>query len=94
MTIKSITELFSKIPNDKLLHVFYGNIFMIIGLFLWIYGYPLVLVFLLPFLLGVSKEIFDNYNNRVVSFWDCFYTSITGLVVYVLIMIKLWSINF
>ena len=78
----NVNKLLSNIPNDKLLHFFYGSIISFISiLFIGIYGLWITVI------IAALKEIlYDGLMNKgTVDFYDFVFTCIPCLMYLILL---------
>ena len=76
--LNNIQTRLSKIPNDKLLHFFYGSV--LVGLLNIFIEQPIV-VFVYVGLFAVSKEIYDDIErDSSMDFLDFVFTILPALI--------------
>lgn len=66
---------------DRLAHFFWGSIYSILGAFIGYIIYFNLFIILVPFILGLIKEVYDW---RKFDFIDWFYTFLPGVIIYLL----------
>ena len=75
--MKELLKKLASIPNDKLLHFFYGSLISYVFLGL---GFKITLTFILVVSIGFIKEVYDKINSTLFSFVDFLYTVATPLI--------------
>ena len=78
-----------KIPNDKLLHFFYGSIVSFITLlFVDIFHLNPVLIPVTTLIVAVGKEVYDKFIRKTkFDVIDIVFTIITSIVLYIHLLI-------
>ena len=75
--VKRIIGYLSKIPNDKLLHSFYGTLIFLTALYLWDKDIALMMVIII----ALAKEILDIWLSGF-CYKDFVYTIIFPCLIY------------
>ena len=76
--LNNLQTKLSKIPNDKLLHFFYGSV--LVGLFDIIMPFPIITLVCVRVLAG-TKEIYDEMErDSPMDFVDIIFTILPALI--------------
>jgi hypothetical protein len=79
--MKKLFKKLATIPNDKLLHFFYGSL-ITYGLI----ALEIELIVILVIVLGVgfAKEVYDKINTSVFNFADILFTIASPLILFLI----------
>lgn len=79
--MKKLFKKLATIPNDKLLHFFYGTL-ITYGLIALEIELIVILVIVLGF--GFAKEVYDKINTSVFNFTDIIFTIASPLILFLI----------
>jgi hypothetical protein len=83
--IEKVFKKVSRIAKDKLMHFTAGMLFFLVFYLFFNLGYSLIGVFII----GVLKELYDKFHKgHSVEFKDFLATSLGGLIVYLLLVLR------
>lgn len=87
--IKELLNKLSSIPNDKLLHFFYGTLIALAVSCFTSLGLPEYYIILTTLTVAILKEVYDKfYGSKIFDLKDIVYTIAPSVMIYLLLILR------